>query len=53
MFILIVECLCFRSDTPRTTQPDELLENENFTWPLDPQLPLANRKQQLIAYMRR
>jgi len=44
------------SDTPRTTQTDELIDNndnENFTWPLDPQLPLANRKQQLISHMRR
>jgi len=43
------------SDTSRTTQNDELIDNndnENFLWPLDPQLPLANRKQQLISYMR-
>ncbi|CAM2704568.1 unnamed protein product [Rotaria socialis] len=44
------------SDLPRTTQPDELVDNddsENFTWPLDPQLSLVSRKQLLIAHMRR
>jgi hypothetical protein len=43
------------SDAPRTTQTDELIDNnddENFTWPLDPQVPLAIRKQQLVSYMR-
>lgn len=45
-----------RSDAPRTTQTIDLIDHhdhENFTWPLDPQLPLATRKQQLISYMRR
>ncbi|UJR08649.1 hypothetical protein I4U23_012908 [Adineta vaga] len=44
------------SDIQRTTQTDDLIDtndNDNFTWPLDPQLPLATRKQQLIAHMRR
>jgi autocrine motility factor receptor len=44
------------SDAPRTTQTDELIDNNDhdaFTWPLDPQLPLVNRKQQLISHMRR
>ncbi|CAF1141068.1 unnamed protein product [Rotaria sp. Silwood1] len=44
------------SDLPRTTQTDELIDNddnENFTWPLDPQLSLASKKQQLTSYMRR
>jgi hypothetical protein len=50
------DSLIRRSDTPRTTQTDELIDNndsEAFTWPLDPQLPLANRKQLLILHMRR
>jgi len=37
------------SDSSRTIQTDE----ENFTWPLDPNLPFASRKQLLISYMRR
>ncbi|CAF1366377.1 unnamed protein product [Adineta steineri] len=28
-------------------------DNENFTWPLDPNIPFDNRKQLLISYMRR
>jgi hypothetical protein len=49
--------LFYRSDTHQTTtQTDELInnnDNENFIWPLDPHLPLAVRKQQLISSMRR
>ncbi|CAF0819956.1 unnamed protein product [Adineta ricciae] len=44
------------SDAPRILQTDDLLDtghNDNFAWPLDPRLPLATRKQQLIAHMRR
>lgn len=44
------------SDQPRTTQSIEFIDtndNENFTWPLDPQTPFTVRKQQLISYMRR
>lgn len=46
----------FRSDLSRTTQSDELITNddsETLPWPLDPQLPYAARKQQLITHMRR
>ncbi|CAF3827749.1 unnamed protein product [Rotaria sp. Silwood1] len=35
-------------DSSRTIQ-----NNEHFTWPLDPNLSFADRKQQLISYMRR
>ncbi len=53
-FILNLFC---RSDTHQTTtQTDELInnnDNENFIWPLDPHLPLAVRKQQVISSMRR
>lgn len=46
----------FRSDAPRTTHTEELVDSddsEHFTWPLDPQLPLTSRKQLLIAHMRK
>ncbi len=38
-----------RSDSSRIIQNDD----DNFTWPLDPNLPFAHRKQQLISHMRR
>ncbi|CAF2809092.1 unnamed protein product [Rotaria sp. Silwood2] len=37
------------SDSSRMTQHND----ENFTWPLDPNLSFSDRKQQLISYMRR
>ncbi|CAF1396543.1 unnamed protein product, partial [Rotaria sordida] len=37
------------SDSSRTIQNND----ENFTWPLDPHLSFADRKQRLISYMRR
>jgi hypothetical protein len=38
----------FRSNSSEVIRNDD----ENFTWPLDPNLPFATRKQQLISYMR-